>query len=205
MVVNCQAGGSCNGGSPAQVYKFAHDVGLQHESCMQYTAWNLQGRQCTDIDICRDCHGPPPAEGDDGMDGCRAVTDTKYYISEYYNVRGADQMKAELYAHGRSIAGLGVARTVVSLFGPTCGGFTLARDGDRAGETARPSQLGPGRRLGGWEFVKTLKPHRNSDRARFAVPSAGAALRTRIPHRRRGSSFTGCWLSTINGCSWAEW
>ena len=128
MVVNCQAGGSCNGGSPAQVYKFAHDVGLQHESCMQYTAWNLQGRQCTDIDICRDCHGPPPAEGDDGMDGCRAVTDTKYYISEYYNVRGADQMKAELYAHGRSIAGLGVARTVVSLCGPTCGGFTLARD-----------------------------------------------------------------------------
>ena len=106
MVVNCQAGGSCNGGSPAQVYKFAHDVGLQHESCMQYTAWNLQGRQCTDIDICRDCHGPPPAEGDDGMDGCRAVTDTKYYISEYYNVRGADQMKAELYAHGPISCGI---------------------------------------------------------------------------------------------------
>ena len=28
----------------------------------------------------------------------------------------------------RSIAGLGAARTVVSLCGPTCGGFTLARD-----------------------------------------------------------------------------
>lgn len=105
-VVNCQAGGSCNGGSPAQVYKFAHDTGLQHESCMQYTAYNLQGRMCTDIDTCRECTWPPPAVGDDGMDGCFAVEDTKYYISEYYNIRGADQMKAELYAHGPISCGI---------------------------------------------------------------------------------------------------
>ena len=51
---------------------------------------------CTDIDTCRECTWPPPAVGDDGMSGCFAVTDTKYYISDYYNLRGADQMKAEL-------------------------------------------------------------------------------------------------------------
>merc|ERR1711957_752901 len=40
-IVNCQAGGSCDGGDPADVYKYAHDTGLAHSSCEQYTAFNL--------------------------------------------------------------------------------------------------------------------------------------------------------------------
>jgi len=55
---------------------------------------------CTDIDICRDCTWPPPAEGDDGLDGCWAVEHKKYYVSEHYSVKGVDQMKAELYMNG---------------------------------------------------------------------------------------------------------
>ena len=97
MVVNCYAGGSCNGGNPGDVYEFAFNEGLVHASCTNYEALNDVSGSCQPIDVCRDCHGPPPAEGESGIEGCTAITDmTRYYVSEYYNVRGADQMKAEL-------------------------------------------------------------------------------------------------------------
>lgn len=43
VVINCQAGGSCDGGNPGDVYEYANKYGLHHSSCMQYTAYNLQG------------------------------------------------------------------------------------------------------------------------------------------------------------------
>ena len=42
VVVNCQAGGSCDGGNPGDVYAYAFEYGLHHSSCMQYIAYNLQ-------------------------------------------------------------------------------------------------------------------------------------------------------------------
>ena len=96
MVINCQAGGSCNGGNPAQVYEYAMSDGLVHASCMNYEAYNDQSGVCQDIFVCRDCSWPPPPVGESGLDGCEAVDDTRYYVSEMYNVKGADQMKAEL-------------------------------------------------------------------------------------------------------------
>ena len=100
VIVNCQAGGSCDGGNPALVYRYAKKNGIPHSSCEQYVAYNLQGRMCTDIDICRDCTWPPPAEGDDGLDGCTAVEHKKYYVSEHYSLKGEKQMKAELAMNG---------------------------------------------------------------------------------------------------------
>jgi len=108
VIVNCQAGGSCNGGNPARVYEFAHLRGIPHGSCEQYTAYNLVDRMCTDIDVCRDCSPPVPAQDDTSLSGCRAVEHTKYYVSEHYNVRGVDQMKAELAAHGPISCGVHV-------------------------------------------------------------------------------------------------
>jgi cathepsin X len=68
---------------------------------MQYEAKNLDKDNCDPIDICRDCHGPPPAEGQSGLDNCIAITNyRKYYASNYYSVSGADNMKAELYKNG---------------------------------------------------------------------------------------------------------
>ena len=40
------------------------------------------------------------------MFGFFAVTDTKQYISGCYNIRGADHMKAELYADGPISCGI---------------------------------------------------------------------------------------------------
>ena len=96
MVVNCYAGGSCNGGDPAQVFEYAMENGLVHSSCMNYIAYNSVDSSCEAIDVCRDCVGPAPDAGDDGIENCVAVEDTRYYVSEYWHVVGADQMKADL-------------------------------------------------------------------------------------------------------------
>jgi len=106
VIVNCQAGGSCNGGDPAKVYEYAMENGIPDSSCEQYTATNLFERQCEDIDLCRDCSWPPPAANETGLDGCRAVEHTKYYASEYYHVRGAKQMKAEITLNGPIACGV---------------------------------------------------------------------------------------------------
>jgi len=106
-IINCQAGGSCDGGNPGTVYEWAYNYGMVHSSCEQYVALNLQDRYCEAIDVCRDCSWPPPAEGDDSLDGCYAVKPAhQYYVNEYYKVKGADQMKAELYAHGSISCGI---------------------------------------------------------------------------------------------------
>jgi len=99
-IINCQAGGSCDGGDPAVVYEYAFNNGIPDSSCEQYIAYNLVDRECGDYDLCKDCVPPTPEAGDDGLDGCGAVPHVKYYVSEYYSVVGADQMKSELAQHG---------------------------------------------------------------------------------------------------------
>lgn len=110
-IVNCQAGGSCDGGDPAQVYEYAYKHGIPDSSCEQYTAYNLQGRECTDFDLCRDCAPPAPAAGEDGLENCGAVPHKKYYVSEYYAVVGADQMKSELAQFGPISCGIQATET----------------------------------------------------------------------------------------------
>jgi cathepsin X len=65
MLVSGNIGGTCNGGNPTQVYKYAHDMGLVHGSCEQYVAHNLES-EFSSINICMDCVPPAPAAGEDG-------------------------------------------------------------------------------------------------------------------------------------------
>ena len=115
-IINCEAGGSCNGGDPALVYKYAHETGLQHSSCMNYIAKNLD-HACEAIDVCRDCHGPAPAPGETLEENCWAVEDTKYYASEYYGLSGADKMKAELALNGPMECGVQATDNFDKYFG----------------------------------------------------------------------------------------
>jgi cathepsin X len=46
VLVNCLAGGSCDGGDPAQAYEFAYNNGFVDSSCEQYVALNLQDHYC---------------------------------------------------------------------------------------------------------------------------------------------------------------
>jgi len=108
VMVNCNAGGTCNGGNPGGVYQFAYKQGIPDSSCEQYTATNLDKRTCGDIDKCKDCKGPPCPVGQTCQDQCWAVPYKKYYASNYYSLRGADKMKAEIYKYGPISCGIQV-------------------------------------------------------------------------------------------------
>jgi len=49
VLINCDAGGSCNGGNPVSVYAFAHTQGLPELTCQQYVAKNPDKFSCSDI------------------------------------------------------------------------------------------------------------------------------------------------------------
>lgn len=106
VMINCEAGGDCNGGDPSGVYQYAFDKGIPDSSCEQYVAKNLNKDTCGPMDICKDCRGPPPAPGDDGQENCWAVDYKKYFVSSYYSISGADQMKAELTKYGPISCGI---------------------------------------------------------------------------------------------------
>lgn len=106
VIVNCQAGGSCNGGDPVGVYHYAYTKGIPDNSCVQYVASNLADT-CKDTDVCKDCHSPAPPEGSDGQENCTAITNfKKYYASDYYSFSGATKMKAEIFKNGPISCGI---------------------------------------------------------------------------------------------------
>merc|ERR1711915_855510 len=101
-IINCRAGGSCEGGNPASVYEFAAEVGVPDVTCMVYEAIDDGPvEDCTkpDINLCRDCTWPPPEIGE--KPNCWAKKDfTRYFADEYGYVRGVEDMKKEIWKRG---------------------------------------------------------------------------------------------------------
>ena len=97
VIINCNGGGSCNGGDPHGVYEYLTAQGLPDETCQAYVAAN---GVCEPMGVCETC--------EPGV-GCAAVSayDT-YGLTEYGDVTGsfldsvsnADAIKAELAARG---------------------------------------------------------------------------------------------------------
>jgi len=107
VMVNCEAGGNCNGGDPYGVYYHAYHTGIPDSSCMNYVARNIENWTCSDIDVCRDCHGPPPRENETLPENCWAVTNyRRYYVNAYYSFGGADTMKQEIFQNGPISCGI---------------------------------------------------------------------------------------------------
>ena len=100
VIVNCGAGGSCEGGNPGGVYEFAHEEGIPDSSCEQYVAHDPKSTSCEAIDKCKDCTWPPCPVGETCQDKCWAVEHKNYYAKHYYSLSGEKQMKAELYKNG---------------------------------------------------------------------------------------------------------
>jgi len=100
VIVNCGAGGSCEGGNPGGVYAYAYKEGIPDSSCEQYVAHDPASFSCKAIDRCKDCTWPPCPVGETCQDKCWAVEHKNYYVSHYYSVRGEAQMKAEIYKNG---------------------------------------------------------------------------------------------------------
>jgi len=114
VIVNCHAGGTCEGGNPGGVYEFAFEQGIPDSSCEQYVAHDLDKPQCGAIDKCKDCTWPPCPVGQTCQDKCWAVDYKPYYVSNYYSIGGlphinrAAKMKADLYKYGPIACGIEV-------------------------------------------------------------------------------------------------
>jgi cathepsin X len=88
-VIDCADAGNCQGGDDYTVYQYAHKTGIPDETCNNYQAKN---QQCDAMNQCYTCI--PSGQ-------CAPVaTYTKWQVSEYGQLQGEAQMKAEIFARG---------------------------------------------------------------------------------------------------------
>lgn len=102
--MNCLSpGDSCNGGQPADVYEFAFEKGIPHDSCQTYLAANPADATCGGKFYCEDCMGPPGA----GDKNCfERKNPTVVYAKDQGEVAGADHMKQEIQQNGPIACGI---------------------------------------------------------------------------------------------------
>eukprot|EP00828_Plagiopyla_frontata_P001710 TRINITY_DN0_c737_g1_i7.p1 TRINITY_DN0_c737_g1~~TRINITY_DN0_c737_g1_i7.p1 ORF type:complete len:213 (+),score=38.29 TRINITY_DN0_c737_g1_i7:22-639(+) len=108
VMINCNAGGDCDGGDPLGVYQYAYQYGIPHETCQQYTARNPAVESCSAKQVCDTCKPPPPMKSQGlGAGNCYAISNyTRYHVSEYGEVAGIQNMKKEIYARGPISCGI---------------------------------------------------------------------------------------------------
>ena len=95
VIINCNAGGSCDGGNPGPVYEFGRKHGIPDDTCQQYVAKNPLKASCQPVQVCQTC------TGDVGTVNCSAVTSPNlWYVLEYGYVSGPNSMKSEIYKNG---------------------------------------------------------------------------------------------------------
>lgn len=102
-IINCRAGGSCEGGNPAGVYEFMNKIGVPHVTCMNYDAGDhVAVEDCSkpDMGVCRDCTWPPAEAGKPGENCWAKQNFTRYFVNEYGTISGAENMKKEIYKRG---------------------------------------------------------------------------------------------------------
>jgi len=87
-LIDCNGGGTCDGGDPASAYEFMADNGMIDETCKPYRAKN--GGQCTPV--CTTCF--PNGQ-------CQTVTTyTNVTVTEIGKVSGTNSIKKEVFARG---------------------------------------------------------------------------------------------------------
>ena len=106
VIVNCKAGGSCNGGNPAGVYEYAKAHGIPEETCQAYLAKNPDQFSCSDIQKCKDCTWPPAKNASDPGNCWARKKYPVWKVTQFGTVAGADKMKAEIYARGPISCGI---------------------------------------------------------------------------------------------------
>jgi cathepsin X len=120
VIINCRAGGDCEGGEPIPVYQFAYTHGIPDDSCMQYVAKDPANFTCSPSQVCQICNPPVPAAGQ--QSDCRAVAQPKlWFAGSYGHVAGASFMKAEIYKNGPISCGMS---STTKFYGYTGGIFS---------------------------------------------------------------------------------
>lgn len=113
FILNCQMGGSCNGGDHLATYKAIHEYGsIPYEDCMVYQACSSDSKEeacknkedftCSPKNICRTCNTFTSRGGT-----CNPIV---YYpnatVASYGGVKGSDNMMLEIYKNGPIACGI---------------------------------------------------------------------------------------------------
>jgi len=113
FLLNCQMGGSCNGGDHLATYRAIEEYGsIPFEDCMIYQACSSDSKEagcsdkkmfeCTATNICKTC--------DTFTSNGGACTPIKYYpnatVLSYGAVKGSANMMAEIYKNGPIACGI---------------------------------------------------------------------------------------------------
>jgi len=119
FLLNCQLGGSCNGGDHLATYKAIHDYGsIPFEDCMIYQACSSDSKEdgcknksmfeCVPTNICKTCDTFTSRGGT-----CNPIM---YYpnatIAKYGAVKGSSNMMAEIYKNGPIACGINAEELV---------------------------------------------------------------------------------------------
>jgi len=116
FILNCQMGGSCNGGDHLATYKAIHEYGsIPYEDCMVYQACSSDSKEeackdkqqfeCTPNNICKTCDTFSNRGG-----VCNPILHyPNATIASYGAVRDSDNMMAEIYKNGPIACGINAA------------------------------------------------------------------------------------------------
>jgi len=101
-------------GNPAMAYEFIYREGISPEDCQPYEA--VDG-ECSDMGKCENCvPGDTPENFLPGT--CSAVEKyPKYYIKEFGELHGAEQMKAEIFMRGPISCGIEATEKLIEYSG----------------------------------------------------------------------------------------
>lgn len=110
--MNCNAGGSCQGGNADQVYEFAQTHGIPHDSCQTYLAANPEDATCTGTWVCEDCSPPVGSK-----ENCVSRKPQYVFASDYGDVSGADDIKQEIFQRGPIACGIAANDALVAQTG----------------------------------------------------------------------------------------
>ena len=114
FLLNCQMGGSCNGGDHLATYEAIHKYGsIPYDDCMVYQACSSDSKEkecqenkemfeCTSINICKTCNTFTSHGGT-----CNPILQYPYAtIDSYGAVRGDNNMMTEIYKNGPIACGI---------------------------------------------------------------------------------------------------
>jgi len=125
-IIDCAAGGDCNGGDSMGVYEFASTHGVPEDSCMAYEAMDPPKEDCSPILVCKTCTWPPAPPGKDTNDNCTAVLSyPNWKVSSYGSVSGAANMQKAILANGPISCGMDVTNQFEAYTGGVYKQFVL--------------------------------------------------------------------------------